>query len=48
VIDGACRDVKELRKLRFPVISKGWMPNVAAVAGYGEVSVPIQCAGVAG
>ena len=47
VIDGACRDVEELRKLRFPVLSKGWVPNVAAVAGYGEVNVPIQCAGVA-
>lgn len=46
VIDGACRDVEELRQLRFPVISKGWVPNVAAVAGYGEVNVPIQCAGV--
>jgi regulator of RNase E activity RraA len=29
------------------VICKGIVPNVGAVAGYGEVNVSIQCAGVA-
>jgi len=47
VIDGACRDVEEIRKLGFPVICKGFVPNVASISGYGEVNVPIQCAGVA-
>ncbi len=47
VIDGACRDVEELRKLAFPVFCKGIVPNVGAVCGYGDVNVPIQCAGVA-
>lgn len=47
VIDGACRDVEEIRKIRFPVICKGVVPNVGAVAGYGDVNVLIQCAGVA-
>jgi 4-hydroxy-4-methyl-2-oxoglutarate aldolase len=47
VIDGACRDVEEIRRLRFPVICKGIVPNVGAVAGYGDVNVSIQCAGVA-
>jgi 4-hydroxy-4-methyl-2-oxoglutarate aldolase len=46
VIDGACRDVEEIRKLRFPVVCKGIVPNVASVSGYGHVNVPIQCAGV--
>jgi 4-hydroxy-4-methyl-2-oxoglutarate aldolase len=46
VIDGACRDVEEIRKLKFPVICKGIVPNVASVSGYGQVNVPIQCAGV--
>jgi regulator of RNase E activity RraA len=46
VIDGACRDVEEIRKIGFPVICKGIVPNVAAIAGYGDVNVPIQCAGV--
>lgn len=47
VIDGACRDVEEIRRLRFPVICKGIVPNVGAIAGYGDVNVSIQCAGVA-
>lgn len=47
VIDGACRDVEEIRTLRFPVYSRGIVPNVGAIAGYGEVNVPVQCAGVA-
>ena len=46
VIDGACRDVEEIRKMRFPVICKGVVPNVGAIAGYGRVNVAIQCAGV--
>ena len=47
VIDGACRDVEEIRKIGFPVICRGVVPNVGAVAGYGDVNVSIQCAGVA-
>jgi regulator of RNase E activity RraA len=46
VIDGACRDVEEIRRLRFPVVCKGTVPNVASISGYGHVNVPIQCAGV--
>ena len=46
IIDGACRDVEEIRKTRFPVLSKGVVPNVGAVTGYGDVNVSIQCAGV--
>jgi regulator of RNase E activity RraA len=45
VIDGACRDVVEIRRLGFPLFSTGVVPNVAAIAGYGEVNVRIQCAG---
>lgn len=47
VIDGACRDVVEIRRMRFPLFSKGVVPNVAAIAGYGEVTVRVQCAGQA-
>jgi 4-hydroxy-4-methyl-2-oxoglutarate aldolase len=46
VIDGACRDVEEIRRLKFPIICKGIVPNVASISGYGHVNVPIQCAGV--
>lgn len=47
VIDGACRDVEEIRKLKFPVVCKGIVPNVGSVSGYGHVNVPVQCGGVA-
>jgi 4-hydroxy-4-methyl-2-oxoglutarate aldolase len=47
VIHGSCRDVEEIRRMKFPVICKGVVPNVGAIAGYGDVNVPIQCAGVA-
>ncbi|MDR3176356.1 MAG: RraA family protein [Desulfovibrio sp.] len=46
VIDGATRDVEEIIKLKFPVISKGIVPNVAAVSAYGHINVTVQCAGV--
>ena len=46
IIDGACRDVEEIRKIRFPVLCKGVVPNVGGVTGYGDVNVAIQCAGV--
>jgi 4-hydroxy-4-methyl-2-oxoglutarate aldolase len=48
VIDGACRDVEEIRRMRFAVICKGVVPNVGAIAGYGEVNVAVQCAGGVG
>ncbi len=32
--------------MRFPVICKGVVPNVGSVSGYGDLNVPIQCAGV--
>jgi RraA family protein len=47
VIDGACRDVVEIRRLQFPIFSRGVVPNVAAIAGYGEINVRVQCGGQA-
>jgi 4-hydroxy-4-methyl-2-oxoglutarate aldolase len=47
VIDGACRDVEEIRKIKFPVICKGFVPNVGSISGYGHVNVTVQCGGVA-
>ncbi len=46
IIDSCCRDVAEIRSLKFPVFSKGIVPNVASLSGYGHVNVAIQCAGV--
>lgn len=45
VIDGACRD--EIRKIKFRVICKGFVPNIGSISGYGDINVLIQCAGVA-
>jgi regulator of RNase E activity RraA len=47
VVDGACRDVEEIRRIGFPVISRGVVPNVGSVSGYGHINVSVQCAGVA-
>lgn len=46
VVDGACRDVEEIRQIGFPVVCRGVVPNVGSVSGYGHVNVPIQCGGV--
>ncbi|MDX9872479.1 MAG: RraA family protein [Clostridia bacterium] len=46
IIDGATRDVEEIKKLKFPVLSKGVVPNVGSVSGYGNVNVPVSCGGV--
>ncbi len=47
VTDRASRDVEEIEKIRFPVICKGVVPYVGAVAGYGDANASIQCAVVA-
>jgi regulator of RNase E activity RraA len=46
VVDGACRDVEEIRKIGFPVLARGICPNVGCMAGYGRIQERIQCAGV--
>ncbi|MDR1856557.1 MAG: hypothetical protein LBR22_05295 [Desulfovibrio sp.] len=46
VVDGACRDVEEIRKIGFPVFARGICPNVGCMAGYGRINERIQCAGV--
>lgn len=46
VMDGACRDIEEIRKLEFPIYSIGTCSNVGQICGYGSIKVPITCAGV--
>lgn len=47
VIDGAIRDVDEIRQLGFPVFARGIATGADSIyAPYGEVNVPIACAGV--
>jgi regulator of RNase E activity RraA len=47
VIDGAVRDVSELRELGFPTFARGVATAAADLGGpRGEVNVPIACGGV--
>ena len=46
VLDGAIRDVAELRRLRFPVLCTGIVPNAPGKGGFGTINYPIQCGGV--
>lgn len=47
VIDGAVRDVSELRELDFPTFARGVAVAAADLGGpRGEVNVPIACGGV--
>ncbi len=47
IIDGAVRDVSELRELDFPTFARGVATAAADLGGpRGEVNVPIACGGV--
>ena len=46
VIDGACRDVVAVTRLKYPVFSTGVTPNAGLPGGRGSVNVPIQIGGV--
>jgi len=45
VIDGAVRDVEEIRRLRFPVFAKYIVPNAGEPKGFGELNTEIKCGG---
>jgi len=42
VIDGAIRDVQEIRKLGFPAFSKLVMPAAGEPKGFGEIGIPVN------
>lgn len=46
VIDGAVRDVCEIRKLRFPVFAKAITPCAGEPKGFGEIDVPVNVGGL--
>lgn len=46
VIDGAIRDVGEIRRDRFPVFARAVVPNAGGAEYPGQVNVPVQCGGV--
>ena len=45
VIDGAIRDVDEIRIMKFPIFAKAVVPNAGEPKGFGEINVEIQCGG---
>ena len=45
VIDGAVRDVDEIRKTGFPVFARAAVPNAGEPKGYGEINAEITCCG---
>ncbi|MGC9443607.1 MAG: 3-hexulose-6-phosphate synthase [Candidatus Methanospirareceae archaeon] len=43
VIDGATRDVDEIRRIRFPVFARYIVPNAGEPKGFGELNTEITC-----
>ena len=46
VIDGAYRDVSQIRALDFPLFARGIAQNTGPKRGPGEINVPVCCGGV--
>ncbi len=47
VIDGAVRDVDDIRRLNFPVFATSVVPNAGEPKGFGEINAEIKCGGEA-
>jgi 3-hexulose-6-phosphate synthase/6-phospho-3-hexuloisomerase len=45
VIDGAIRDVAEIRRMKFPAFASAIVPNAGEPKGFGEINVEISCGG---
>lgn len=45
VIDGAVRDIDDIRRLKFPVFAKAIVPNAGEPKGLGEINTEIMCGG---
>ena len=43
VIDGAVRDVDDIRRLNFPVFATAVVPNAGEPKGFGEINAEIKC-----
>jgi len=45
VIDGAVRDIDDIRIMKFPLFAKAVVPNAGEPKGFGEINAEIQCGG---
>lgn len=45
VVDGAVRDVDDIRAMNFPIWTKHIVPNAGEPKGFGEIGAEIRCAG---
>ena len=45
VIDGAVRDVDDIRIMKFPIFAKAIVPNAGEPKGFGEINAEILCGG---
>ena len=45
VIDGAVRDVDDIRRLNFPMFATSIVPNAGEPKGFGEINAEINCGG---
>ena len=46
IIDGAIRDVPEIKKLKFPAFAKIISPQAGEPKGFGEIGIPVEIGGV--
>jgi 3-hexulose-6-phosphate synthase/6-phospho-3-hexuloisomerase len=45
VIDGAVRDIDDIRIMKFPLFAKAVVPNAGEPKGFGEINAEIRCGG---
>lgn len=45
VIDGAARDIDDIRKLKFPLFARHFTPTAGEPKGFGEINAAIECGG---
>jgi len=45
VIDGAVRDIDDIRRMKFPVFARHFTPTAGEPKGFGEINAPIEICG---
>lgn len=45
IIDGAARDIDDIRKIGFPVYARHFTPTAGEPKGFGEINAAIECGG---